>query len=160
MADTPDHTTDEWKVIEITGPIAGLNELYEHDRSLYVHATAEQFLGTAGRMIAGSKSDYTAELPNNVPVFNANVCTKDRGKIWFGDLDITLDEQKLVELAAALGEQIYVLYERGARFGNEDRPDFSDFAVRVARDGTVEMNKWIARADDGRLRPREVSRSD
>jgi hypothetical protein len=109
----------------------------------------------AGRMISFSKSNYTSKFPSNVPVFNANVCTKDRGKIWFGGLDLTLNESQLVELAAALGEQIYVLYERGARFGNEDSPDFGDFAVTVARDGTVEMNKWIVRGEDGRLHSRD-----
>jgi hypothetical protein len=155
MTDTPDDTTRQWKIIEITEPVEALDELYEHDRALYVHSTAEQFLGIAGRMIASSKSGYTSEFPDNVPVFNANVCTKDRGKIWFGDLDITFDEPQLVELAAALGEQIYVLHERGARFGNEDSPDFGDFAVRVARDGTVEMNRWIVRGEDGRLHSRD-----
>src|SRR3979490_634637 len=107
----------ELKIIEITEPIVGLDELYEHDRALYVHSTAEDFLGLAGRMISFSKSNYTSKFPSNVPVFNANVCTKDRGKIWFGDLDITLDEPQLVALAAALGEQIYILYEKAARFG-------------------------------------------
>jgi hypothetical protein len=60
MSDTPDDAMPEWKIIEITEPIAGLDELYEHDRSLYVHSTAEDFLGIAGRMISFSKSNFAA----------------------------------------------------------------------------------------------------
>jgi hypothetical protein len=58
MSDTPDDAMPKRKIIEITEPIAGLDELYEDDRALYVHSTAEGFLGMAGRMISFSKSNY------------------------------------------------------------------------------------------------------
>ena len=75
---------------------------------------------TCGRMISGTK---------NVPdwqdcVFNANVCTKTHGKIWFGDLRLTTDGEKLHDLATKVGETIYVLREFDARFENEVRPLF------------------------------------
>lgn len=78
-------------------------------------------LGFPGRMISGSKSGYRMRFPDNRPVFNANVCVES-GKIWYGDLDLTLDGDKLQGLANELGERVYVLYEMDARFENEERP--------------------------------------
>lgn len=78
-------------------------------------------LGHPGRMISGSKSGYIRQFPNNRPVFNANVCVES-GKIWHGDLDLTLDGDKLQQLTNELDERVYVLYEMDARFENEESP--------------------------------------
>jgi hypothetical protein len=78
-------------------------------------------LGHPGRMISGSKSGYRNRFPDNRPVFNANVCVES-GKIWYGDLDLTLDGEKLQQLADELDEKVYVLYEMDARFENEESP--------------------------------------
>jgi len=72
-------------------------------------------------MISASKCDYNRAHPKHIVVFNGNVCTED-GKIWYGDIDVTLDEDKLKQLAEAIGEKIYVLYEMDGRFDNEDTP--------------------------------------
>ena len=82
---------------------------------------AAGILGMPGRMISASKSMYSTAYPGNVVVFNSNICTKE-GKIWYGDIDVTLDEAKLNELADAIGERIYVLREMDARFENEGIP--------------------------------------
>jgi hypothetical protein len=152
------HDTPEpdrvWKIIEINEPVEGLAELYEHDRARYADVVAEQILGPAGRMISGSKTGYSHRHPDNLPVFNANICTRERGKIWFGDLDLTLDEPQLLELAGALDERVYVLYERAARFGNEETPALDEAIVSLSPDGTVELARWTIRAADGCLRPR------
>jgi len=74
-----------------------------------------------GRMISGSKSGYNTRHPNNKVVFNANIFTED-GKIWFGDLDITLDRAKLEEVAKELKKDLYVLREHAGRFENENLP--------------------------------------
>lgn len=74
-----------------------------------------------GRMISGSKSGYIDRFPTHVVYFNANIIT-DRGKIWWGDLDLTKDEDGLKQLANYLGEDFYILSEHDARWGNEDRP--------------------------------------
>jgi len=85
---------------------------------------AEEVLGFCGRMICGSKVSYFNDFPDNVVVFNANVCTK-AGKIWYGDLDVTVDWAKLQALALALGEKVYVLREADGRFDKEDNPKLS-----------------------------------
>ena len=84
--------------------------------------TMQKVLGWPGRMISGSKSFYSAAHPKNVVVFNANLCTKTHGKIWYGDIDVTRDGEKLKEAAKLLGEDVYVLYEMDGRFENEQAP--------------------------------------
>lgn len=95
---------------------------------------ALQILGMCGKMISGSKSGYCQRNPRNLAIFNANVCTLTE-KIWFGDLDVSIDKAKLRELAKNLNEDIYVLYEIDARFENEDNPLISRHVVKVIVNG-------------------------
>ena len=73
-----------------------------------------------GRMISWSKSWYREKYPDHLVVFNANIITKSRGKIWYGDLDITFEIEKLKKIAKILNEDLYILYESDARFENEN----------------------------------------
>lgn len=82
----------------------------------------EMLLGYKGRMISGSKSGYRRRYPKNFVCFNANVVIEGLGKVWYGDLDITLDEALLVRLAQLLEREVYVLYEIDGRFENEENP--------------------------------------
>lgn len=82
---------------------------------------ATEILGMCGRMVDASKSDYSRAHPGHIVVFNSNVCTED-GKIWYGDIDVTLDKAKLIELAKAIGKDVHVLYEMDGRFENEGTP--------------------------------------
>ncbi len=90
-----------------------------------------------GRMISGSKK----EPKGHVCVFNANICTKSRGKIWFGDLDLTDDVADLRRLAAEQGENIYVLREMDARFMNEAAPKFENAVAIYSADGSVALTR-------------------
>ena len=67
-----------------------------------------------GRMISGSKSGYASRNKGNVIVFNARICTISEGIIWWGDLDITKDEEELKKVAERIGESLYVLRESDA----------------------------------------------
>lgn len=96
-------------------------------------AIAEKILGYSGMLISFSKSGYQEQNPDNLVVFNSNICTIDC-KIWFGDIDITLSLEKLQALATELGETIYVLYEMDARFENEDRPKLGKYVIQVDPD--------------------------
>lgn len=110
-----------------------------------------QLLGPAGRMISLSKFDYRQAHPENVAIFNANVCS-DRGKLWHGDLDLTLDEALLVETATRLGERLYVLYEMDARFANEERPLLDMAVITIGPDGAISFDeRRIKRSTVGRL---------
>ena len=73
-----------------------------------------------GRMISGSKSYYANKFPDHEVVFNARIYdTKTYSKekdgkikdffegqaieIWYGDLDLTRDAEKLKEIANKIG---------------------------------------------------------
>jgi hypothetical protein len=73
-----------------------------------------------GRLISHSKSLYITNNPNHLVLFNANLCTLSEGKIWFGDLDLTLDSFKLKEIASEIGEDLFVLRESDARFNETE----------------------------------------
>ncbi len=90
--------------------------------------TVEKYLGFPGRMITGSKSGYRRTFPDNKVVFNANLYA-DRVKVWWGDLDLTLDEKLLKELQAELGCEVIVLREMDGRFENEETPNFENPAL-------------------------------
>jgi len=78
-----------------------------------------------GRMIASSKSAYWERHPNNDVIFNANIlvfnCNNYSGKVWFGDLDVTLDSPKLEKVADELNTNLYILRESDARFESENQ---------------------------------------
>ncbi len=95
----------------------------------------QEHLGYFARMISGSKSSYSNSYPDNFVIFNANVCTKEDGKIWYGDLDLTIDEPKLKALAAELQKEIYVLYEKDGRFSDELNPPIDRFVFMVSPSG-------------------------
>ena len=71
------------------------------------------------RMITMSKSSYCKSYPDNFVVFNANIITEKSGKVWYGDLDITKDEEILSIISKELREDLYILYEMDCRFGTE-----------------------------------------
>jgi len=73
---------------------------------------------SCGRMVSADKHAPTG---HNC-VWNANVITATQGKVWYGDLDITKDGSKLKEIAATIGETLYVLREHDCRFDTENDP--------------------------------------
>jgi len=91
-------------------------------------------LGYFGRMLSGSKTGYHNSFPDNLVVFNANLCTAE-GKIWYGDIDITVSKDKLVEIAKELNETIYILFEMDGRFEYEGQPLIKKHLVRFTPDG-------------------------
>lgn len=99
---------------------------------------ARIILGSVDRMLCRSKSFYRAAHPDHVVLFNANLVTESRGKIWFGDLDLTIDRERLVRLANSLGEPLYVLREFDARFSTARDPAFHQ-AVTVIAPGACDV---------------------
>ena len=74
-----------------------------------------------GRMIGGSKTGYSAQYPDDLIIFNANVLIKDIGKVWYGDLNLTEDYVVLKSIAESLDNTLYVLWEMDGRFGDENK---------------------------------------
>lgn len=67
-----------------------------------------------GRMISASKSGYRSRNKENVIVFNARVAILGEGVIWWGDLDVTKDEEQLKKVSSEIGKPLYILYESDA----------------------------------------------
>jgi hypothetical protein len=98
----------------------------------------DQILGKPGKMISASKGQYNFDNPDNFVIFNANVCT-ETGKLWHGDLDLTLELDKLIQAATELDLTLYILYEMDARFENENKPLIEKAALTVHANGTHQL---------------------
>ena len=77
----------------------------------------------SGRMISGSKSFYRKNFPNNIVYFNANIFVLGEGKIWFGDLDLTIDQPSLERISMECGKKLYIVPELYGRFEYETASD-------------------------------------
>lgn len=88
-----------------------------------------------GRMIAATKSSPKG----HICVWNANLCTKSKGKFWYGDLDLTKDIKQLKLAASEQAEDVFVLCEMDARFGNEASPKFENAVARIEPGGQFYM---------------------
>ncbi len=106
--------------ILLDGPVLPVN--CEFDRDDEAAATVEELLGSMGRMLSGSKSAYRARYPDHEVAFNANLFTPLQGKLWFGDIDLTLDGSALQRVADRIGEDLFVLSEMDGRFDQEAAP--------------------------------------
>lgn len=111
---------------------------------------ANAILGWEGRMISGSKSGYGRRYPDNLAVFNANVVAdmEPAKKVWYGDLDVTLDLPKLKELSKEIGLDILVLWEWDGRFENEEKPRVESAVIRVRPDGTHKLGESLVEIID------------
>ena len=74
-----------------------------------------------GRMICPSKSYYMQKMPSNNVVFNGNIVSKNQGKVWYGDLDLTLEADQLQKICNLYGQEFLVLQEMDCRFKNENK---------------------------------------
>ena len=91
-----------------------------------------------GAMLGASKSAYADLHKNDLVIFNANICTKEFGKVWWGDLNVTKSQKHLHKLADDAGVDIYVLNEMDARFQFEAAPQLHK-AMVVFQPGTKEV---------------------
>lgn len=115
-------------------------------------------LGPPNRLISTSKSGYRERHPGHVVVFNANACA-GTGKLWHGDFDLTLDEAQLLDLAARIGEVVYLLYEWDARFQHEHAPLLEEAVYSAAPTGYTRFDhRGLERRPDGRLYERPIVR--
>jgi hypothetical protein len=71
-----------------------------------------------GRMISAHKTP-----PKGCRcVWNANLVSPTQGKVWYGDLNLTREGDKLKLVSIAAGEPLYVLGEMDCRFETENDP--------------------------------------
>jgi hypothetical protein len=121
-------------------------------REMILQAIAREYLGDVGKMVGASKSIYTYDNPSNIVIFNANLATKEDGKFWYGDIDLTLSMDSLIDTAKDIGKDVYVLYEMDARFENEDNPKLDKAVLVVSPKGQLKwsesMDKIVVKSGD------------
>lgn len=79
-------------------------------------AVVSDILGAPGRMLGSSKSRYSDRYPDHLVFFNGNVYESNADKLWWGDIDLHADWDKLTKLVDTLGEPIFVAFETPYRF--------------------------------------------
>lgn len=115
----------------------------ERENTMELREALIMNLGGPGRIISMSKSTYRESNPKNAAVFNANLIATTPGlvgefaKIWFGDIDITKDEEGLKKIAESINKDLYVLYEMDGRFEYESAPNISSHVVKITPNGDV-----------------------
>lgn len=83
---------------------------WQDDKFTLISSDAENMLGHPGRLISYSKS-----LGPAGGIYNANIFNERAKRIWYGDIDIVRDREKLLNLADRLGT-LYILPEHKGRF--------------------------------------------
>ena len=76
-------------------------------------------LGSAGKMVGASKSDYCRKYPDNTVIFNACIFDSNAQQIWYGDIDLTASADAIRALADEATETLYITPETPWRFGDE-----------------------------------------
>jgi hypothetical protein len=106
------------------------------------------------RLIAQSKSGYIRRHPQHALIFNATIADSTGRRLWWGDLDLTIDESILVQLAERVGLDLYVYYEGDSRRGFVETIDPINAVFLVHPEGTVDpgtRSPFIFRSPFGRL---------
>lgn len=91
---------------------------------------------TSGRKMMPSRSHYHAAHPDNIVIPRANILTKERGRIWWGDIDITSEMNDLKQLAKDLNEELWILREMDVSLRGQE-PNWNEFAFRIQPNGLV-----------------------
>jgi hypothetical protein len=86
-------------------------------------------------MLSTSKSKYKSHHPDHEVFFNANLFTLEDGKIWYGDVDYTIEKTNLEKAATAINRDLYLLRELDGRFENEkiSKDQIKKKAVKVIK---------------------------
>lgn len=101
-----------------------------------------------GRMISGSKSGYRHRNPDNDAVFNARIfIPKHKEPIWWGDLDITLDCNKLQKICDEINKEMLVFYESVSWYAEGKK--YKEIENHAHAKFTPKANTYLSRVYDG-----------
>lgn len=91
----------------------------EFNRQDFTPAFARAGLGL-GRCF-GSKSRYRDSHPRCIFIPNANVFSRKKGRMWWGDLDLSNDRVALERVARQMRTKLYVISEFDGRFDEAEK---------------------------------------
>lgn len=93
-----------------------MNTLDNHDYINYFDK--ERYF--VGRMVSNSKSRYRKQYPYNKVLFNANIFVQNINneleKIWWGDIDLSLEGDILKKIAIETNQTFYIYDESSGRW--------------------------------------------
>lgn len=92
-------------------------------------------LGYCGCIILGSKQTPKTKGKEHLAIFNANLIVEGFGKVWYGDIDVTRDEEKIKKIAHGFKTTVYILREMDGRFEYENKPQIQNAVYKT--DGIV-----------------------
>ena len=110
-----------------------LEPFYRHV-TICLSRKAVAILGEPGRLLADDKDEYSLSHPGHTVCFNACVFDRRGREIWFGDLDLTLEGNKLRQLAAAVGP-VWITPEHPYRWQGLPPEPKRDLQIRLYRPG-------------------------
>lgn len=115
-----------------------VKHLWERDRAyrdgemkIKLSSRLEEHLGHSGRLISGSKTSYVRAYPDHDVMFNACLFDEYGVEVWFGDIDLTLEADRVQAAADEAGQRLVLTPEWPYRF--EGPPDdlTGDDRIRV-----------------------------
>lgn len=98
--------------------------------TINLSSEVEKILGPAGRLISGSKSSYQTAHRDHRVLFNACIFDEKGQEVWFGDIDLTEEEDKLKKVAAKIGK-ITVTPEHPFRWDGLNKKNAKENAERI-----------------------------
>jgi hypothetical protein len=111
-----------------------------------VNEPDEQFIELAmtvglhlSRLIGLSKTGFIRRHPQHAAIFNATIADAEGRRLWWGDLDLTVDEEALHRLAERAGLDLYIYYEGDSRRGFVERIHRSNVLAVFHPDRTVTL---------------------
>lgn len=110
---------------------------FVNDKFARISRVAMDLLGYPDRMLYWHK-----DMGKPTTIFNANIYNFKAEKIWYGDLEIELDREVLIELSNKEGP-LYILWEMDGKF-LERMPTFAYIksrAIVTVENGTIAYNE-------------------
>lgn len=91
------------------------------------------------RLVSLSKSGFLRRHPQHAVVFNATLANAAGERLWWGDVDLTVDKEALFELAERAGFDLFLYYEGDSRRGFVKTIDRSNAVAVFHPDGTLTL---------------------
>jgi len=119
-----------------------------------------------GFMLSGSKSFYRLKYRHNTIVFNSNIfffndINQLWEKIWFGDIDISLQGDILKDISKEIGHPLYVVSEMNGRFGNADNQNIdSCYIWNTNEDTPFISNEKFQELEKERIKKEEEAKKE
>src|SRR5437588_877846 len=119
----------------------------DHKVLVRLDSRVEPMLGEVGRLLSGSKSGYLRAHPGHEVLFNACLFSEVGTQLWFGDIDLTIENGALQQVADELGEAVIVTPECPYRF--DGLPPGGKLEARVRKYERRQRNEASEPESDG-----------